>query len=158
MLRSNGNESLIIEHVLFIFLDGIGLGDAEPTGNPFVVAEMPLLNELAGGQWLRGQSNFSAQASFVPVDPRLGVAGRPQSATGQATILTGRNVPAEIGEDDGFSLDETEQVVEEPRAREPRKRIRRAHGEDGERRRKRLVRKLSDIELPCCGVVSAEME
>ena len=34
----------------------------------------------------------------MPTDANLGVDGRPQSATGQATILSGRNIPAEIGE------------------------------------------------------------
>jgi hypothetical protein len=34
----------------------------------------------------------------VPTDATLGLPGRPQSATGQATILTGRNVPALVGE------------------------------------------------------------
>jgi 2,3-bisphosphoglycerate-independent phosphoglycerate mutase len=85
-------------HVLFLFLDGIGLGDDDPARNPFAVARMPLLNDLAGGRWLRGHPpHVNEQASFIPTDPRLGVKGRPQSATGQAAILTGRNVPAEIG-------------------------------------------------------------
>ena len=38
------------------------------------------------------------RASLVPTDATLGLPGRPQSATGQATILTGRNVPALVGE------------------------------------------------------------
>ncbi|GAB4570932.1 MAG: alkaline phosphatase family protein [Anaerolineae bacterium] len=87
-----------INHVLFLFLDGIGLGD-DIGANPFAVARMSLLNELAGGRWLRSLTATSNHiASFVPTDPRLGVPGRPQSATGQAAILTGRNVPGEIGE------------------------------------------------------------
>lgn len=89
----------MVQHLLFMFLDGIGLGDDDPSANPFAAADMPLLNDLAGGHWVRGRTVYqTAQASFVPTDPRLGVPGRPQSATGQATILTGRNVPAEIGE------------------------------------------------------------
>ncbi len=89
----------MVQHLLFMFLDGIGLGEDDPSANPFTAADMPLLNDLAGGRWVRGRSTYTtALASFVPTDPRLGVPGRPQSATGQATILTGRNVPAEIGE------------------------------------------------------------
>jgi hypothetical protein len=34
---------------------------------------------------------------MIPTDACLGVPGRPQSATGQAALLTGRNVPTEIG-------------------------------------------------------------
>lgn len=87
-------------HVLLIFLDGIGLGDDDPATNPFAAADTPTLHALAGGQkWLRATPRTdSERALFIPTDPRLGVAGRPQSATGQATILTGRNIPAEIGE------------------------------------------------------------
>jgi hypothetical protein len=87
-------------HVLLLFLDGIGLGEDDPATNPFAAAHTPTLDSLAGGQrWLRSTpSNDTGRALFIPTDPRLGVPGRPQSATGQATILTGRNVPAEIGE------------------------------------------------------------
>lgn len=86
--------------VLLIFLDGIGLGDDDPQINPFAAAETPTLHALAGGRrWLRTTPRTeSERALFIPTDPRLGVPGRPQSATGQATILTGRNIPAEIGE------------------------------------------------------------
>ncbi len=87
-------------HVLLIFLDGIGLGDDDPTNNPFAVASMPTLLGLSNGQrWLRGiGEQISARAVFKPLDPRMGVPGRPQSATGQAAILTGRNIPQLIGE------------------------------------------------------------
>lgn len=87
-----------VKHVLFFFLDGVGLGEDDPIHNPFAAAHTPLLDDLAGGRWLRGrESRAGAWASFVPTDACLGVAGRPQSATGQAAILTGRNVAAEIG-------------------------------------------------------------
>ena len=87
-------------HVLLIFLDGVGLGDDDPATNPFAAAHTPTLDALAGGQpWLRTTPRLdSGRALFIPTDPRLSVPGRPQSATGQAAILTGRNVPREIGE------------------------------------------------------------
>lgn len=87
-------------HILLLFLDGIGLGDNNPAINPFAAAHLPTLNALANGhRWLR-ETGFqqSARALFIPTDPRLGVPGRPQSATGQAAILTGLNVPKLIGE------------------------------------------------------------
>ncbi len=87
-------------HILLIFLDGIGLGDDDPAVNPFAVAHMPTLTALTNGKrWLRGIGREeSARAIFVPTDPRMGVPGRPQSASGQASIITGRNVPQLIGE------------------------------------------------------------
>ncbi|MBN1203078.1 MAG: hypothetical protein JXJ20_14605 [Anaerolineae bacterium] len=87
-------------HVLLIFLDGIGLGDDNPAINPFAAASTPTLDALAGGRkWLRDTPRTdTGRALFIPTDPRLGVPGRPQSATGQAVILTGCNVPAVVGE------------------------------------------------------------
>jgi 2,3-bisphosphoglycerate-independent phosphoglycerate mutase len=87
-------------HILLIFLDGIGLGADDATLNPFAVANTPTLHSLSGGQrWLRSTSRTeSDRAIFIPTDPRLGIAGRPQSASGQAVIMSGRNVPQEIGE------------------------------------------------------------
>ncbi len=87
-------------HVLLMFIDGVGLGDDDPAANPLAAAHTPALDALAGGRrWLRSTPSVdTGRALFVPTDPRLGLPGRPQSATGQATIITGRNVPAEIGE------------------------------------------------------------
>jgi len=86
--------------VLLLFLDGVGLGENNPEINPFAAANTPTLDTLAGGhKWLRDTPRGdSGRALFIPTDAQMGVPGRPQSATGQATILTGRNVPAEIGE------------------------------------------------------------
>jgi 2,3-bisphosphoglycerate-independent phosphoglycerate mutase len=86
--------------ILLIFVDGIGLGEDDPATNPFAAANTPTLHYLAGGQrWLKSTPRIeSERAIFLPTDTRFGIAGRPQSASGQAVILTGRNVPAEIGE------------------------------------------------------------
>src|SRR5512133_3816491 len=85
--------------VLFLFLDGVGLGEDAPQSNPFAQAAMPALQEVLGGQRLLARSAplDSQRASLRALDPNLGVAGLPQSATGQATLLTGKNIPAELG-------------------------------------------------------------
>jgi hypothetical protein len=87
-------------HVHLFFLDGVGLGVADPDVNPFVTAVLPHLSALFGQNWyLRGQDPIlTARASLIPTDATLGMPGRPQSATGQAAILTGRNVPELVGE------------------------------------------------------------
>ncbi|MBE2182492.1 MAG: hypothetical protein IAE89_03615 [Anaerolineae bacterium] len=87
-------------HVLLIFLDGIGLGTDDPQTNPFAVANTPTLLSLTNGRrWLNSTGiQYAERAVFVPTDPRLGVNGRPQSASGQAAILTGKNIPEMIGE------------------------------------------------------------
>jgi len=88
------------KHLLFLFLDGVGLGEDDPSCNPFCRAEMPTLVSLLGERWyLKGRDRIIGErASLAPTDACLGVSGRPQSATGQAVLLTGRNLPAEIGE------------------------------------------------------------
>ncbi|HEX2996528.1 MAG TPA: hypothetical protein VHP14_17005 [Anaerolineales bacterium] len=85
--------------VLFIFLDGIGLGENNPETNPFTTAKMPNLNDLLEGRSLfRDAAPFHGErATLLSVDPAVGVSGLPQSATGQAILLTGINIPAELG-------------------------------------------------------------
>ena len=86
--------------VHIFFLDGVGLGGPEATANPFAAARLPNLTGLLGENWfLAGRGPIhTPRASLAPTDATLGLPGRPQSATGQATILTGRNVPALVGE------------------------------------------------------------
>ncbi len=87
-------------HLLMLFMDGVGLGRAEPARNPLAAAALPALDRLLEGRRLTIESVpfEGSHASLVAVDACLGVAGIPQSASGQAALLTGRNVPAEIGE------------------------------------------------------------
>ena len=85
--------------VLFIFLDGIGLGGNNPATNPFAQAQMPNLNKLLDGRSLLKESApfHGERATLLAVDPAVGVSGLPQSATGQAILVTGINIPAELG-------------------------------------------------------------
>ena len=85
--------------ILTLFLDGIGLGVDDPAINPFAAAHTPTMLSLSNGErWLaRAGPLFSECAIFIPTDARLGVPGRPQSGTGQASLLTGLNVPKLIG-------------------------------------------------------------
>lgn len=85
--------------LLFIFLDGIGLGTNDPEINPLARAKMPNLKAfLDGRSLLKDSAPFTgARATLLAVDPAVGVDGLPQSATGQAILLTGVNISAEIG-------------------------------------------------------------
>ncbi len=86
--------------VVFLFLDGVGLGEPDPSVNPLAAAPMPTLQELLDGHIPTATTPHirTTLAAFTHTDATLGVPGIPQSATGQATLLTGRNVPALIGE------------------------------------------------------------
>ena len=85
--------------VLFLFLDGIGLGADNPETNPLSCANMPTLRALLDGRRLLADSApyENDRATLLALDAGLGVKGPPQSATGQAVLLTGRNIPAELG-------------------------------------------------------------
>lgn len=85
--------------LLFLFLDGVGLGVDDPEINPFSRAKTPFLESLLGGKHLIADAApyTGSRASLLSLDACLGVSGVPQSATGQATLLTGKNVPAALG-------------------------------------------------------------
>ncbi len=89
----------MVTRILFIFLDGVGLGAANPETNPFVTAEIPTLMQLLDGRRPLEDTprTETARALFIPTDASLGMPGPPQSATGQAAILTGLNVPQLVG-------------------------------------------------------------
>jgi hypothetical protein len=76
------------------------LGANDPAINPFARAELPTIEGLLGGhKLLASTAPFEGdRATLLALDAVLGVPGLPQSATGQAVLLTGINVPAEIGE------------------------------------------------------------
>ena len=71
------------KHVLIFFLDGVGLGEADPARNPFATAVLPHLTALFGPDWyLAGRGAIlTDKASLIPTDANLGLPGRPQSAT-----------------------------------------------------------------------------
>lgn len=86
--------------VLFLFLDGVGLGDDDPAVNPLAADAYPTLAVLLEGRRPVAATGrlSTANAELIPTDACLGVAGRPQSATGQAAILTGINAAQRLGE------------------------------------------------------------
>ncbi len=86
--------------VIFLFLDGVGLGEPDAQVNPWWAASLPTLRFLLRGRIpsVRTVPHTTPDAVLYATDATGGIAGIPQSATGQATLLTGQNVPALIGE------------------------------------------------------------
>ncbi len=68
--------------LLLVFVDGLGLAPTGP-GNPVSPETCPSICRLL--------------SESRPVDATLGMAGLPQSATGQTSLLTGVNAPRHIG-------------------------------------------------------------
>ncbi|HUS10618.1 MAG TPA: alkaline phosphatase family protein, partial [Pyrinomonadaceae bacterium] len=78
--------------VLLFFIDGLGIG-SRGEYNP--LDGLPDAAPLAIFQGEESETIFDG--IVVPTDASLGVDGRPQSASGQTTILTGVNVPSQLG-------------------------------------------------------------
>ena len=79
--------------VLLFFIDGLGIG-TRGLHNP-----LDRLGEEAAplAVFQDEEPALPSQGVLVRTDASLGVAGRPQSASGQTTILTGVNAPALLG-------------------------------------------------------------
>lgn len=79
--------------VVFVFVDGLGLGSGDPAENPLATDRYPGLARLAGSRVtvtsLTGRGDADHLA--VPIDANLGLDGLPQSGTGQASLFTGVN-------------------------------------------------------------------
>ncbi len=71
--------------MIFIFIDGFGLGERDAVRNPIHAADTPALDYI-----------FS-KYGVIAADASLGVPGLPQSATGQTAIVTGVNAPMLLG-------------------------------------------------------------
>jgi len=93
----------VIERILVLFLDGVGLGQDDPASNPLAIAEMPTLTGLLNGRRpvQAGGGSISEQSVLKGVDAQLQIPGLPQSGTGQTSILTGVNAAAHLGRHDG---------------------------------------------------------
>lgn len=106
--------------IVFIFLDGVGIGPPDPATNPLAAAELPTLTELLGSPPVATAqaAAFSTSGSpssapppgapqpgpdrqpagmLVPLDATLDVPGLPQSGTGQTTLFTGVNAARRFG-------------------------------------------------------------
>jgi hypothetical protein len=84
--------------VFLLFLDGVGIGPADPAKNPFFVAHLPVLRSLLGDiPHLRRRRLTTGRATLHPVDANLRVPGLPQSGTGQTAIFTGINGARRFG-------------------------------------------------------------
>lgn len=78
--------------VILFFIDGLGIGFPH-RNNP--LSEIKGIEPLAN--FVNSPTRVYLDGILKPTDPRLGVAGRPQSASGQTTILTGINAPQILG-------------------------------------------------------------
>lgn len=71
--------------MIFIFIDGLGLGEKDAARNPIYAAAAPCFDYIFN------------KCGAIAADATLGVPGLPQSATGQTAIVTGVNAPMLLG-------------------------------------------------------------
>jgi 2,3-bisphosphoglycerate-independent phosphoglycerate mutase len=82
---------MTMKKLFLFFIDGIGLSSKE---NPII----NLFSGITGKQLLAGNlPEFFDNGVICSADASLGISGRPQSATGQATIFTGINAAEYLG-------------------------------------------------------------
>ncbi|MCE5286752.1 MAG: alkaline phosphatase family protein [Pelosinus sp.] len=82
-------------HVLLVFIDGLGLGENDAEKNPLVRFPTPFLHRIFGESLTKNLGKVQTNTvCMISTDASLGVAGLPQSATGQTALFTGMNAPA----------------------------------------------------------------
>jgi len=99
-----------MSRVLLIFIDGLGIG-SRASHNP-----LARLGEEAAplAVFADEEPRLIEGGVLVRTDARLGVEGRPQSASGQTTILTGINAPARLGyHKQGFPNEAMREIIRE---------------------------------------------
>ncbi len=82
-----------------LFLDGVGIGKRDPGVNALMSARLPTLRTILGGELptLGRRMVAGSQAIALPLDATLGVAGLPQSGTGQTALFAGVNAARVAG-------------------------------------------------------------
>jgi len=87
--------------ILFIFVDGLGLGSDDSNINPLADRErLPNLGRVL--------------EESIPLDASMGMPGLPQSATGQAALLTGLNAAELMGRHiEGFPPPRLKELIQE---------------------------------------------
>ena len=98
------------DSLLLIFIDGLGIG-THGAHNP-----LSLLGDTARplAVFENEEPELPHDGVLVRTDACLGVEGRPQSASGQTTILTGVNVPARLGyHKQGFPNEDMRAILRE---------------------------------------------
>jgi 2,3-bisphosphoglycerate-independent phosphoglycerate mutase len=104
--------------LLMLFLDGLGLGLTDAKINPLTRSGMLFWRERFQGRPLTADTVGSGitTSHFIcrPTDTTLGVAGLPQSATGQTAIFTGINAARIAGRHiSGFPTKALRRMIEE---------------------------------------------
>jgi len=88
----------MMNNVLMVFLDGVGIGKRDYQFNPFFKYGFKTFEKIFGDLPSIEKMKLANGKSFLfPTDATLGVEGLPQSGTGQAALFCGFNAPKFAG-------------------------------------------------------------
>jgi 2,3-bisphosphoglycerate-independent phosphoglycerate mutase len=87
-----------LHSTIVIFLDGVGIGDADPASNPFFKYDFKTFSQLFGSTPHLDKQKISHNGRFIfPTDAIMGVPKLPLSGTGQTSIFCGVNASRILG-------------------------------------------------------------
>ncbi len=81
-------------NVIFLFIDGVGIGQRNRKTNPFADQQISIFNHFLSDQFPK-KVRFDGLVKSITAD--LGLEGLPQSATGQTALFTGKNAAEILG-------------------------------------------------------------
>ncbi len=88
----------LMDNVLMVFLDGIGIGKKDYEFNPFFKYGFKAFEKTFGEIPSLEKTRLTNGSTFLfPTDATLGVEGLPQSGTGQTALFCGFNAPKFVG-------------------------------------------------------------
>lgn len=89
----------MLNNILLIFLDGVGIGKEDYEFNPFFKYGFKTFTKIFGAiPSLINSTLIKDEKYLFPTDARLGIEGLPQSGTGQTSIFCGVNAPKIINQ------------------------------------------------------------
>lgn len=97
--------------ILFIFIDGLGIGKFDPEINPCTNSQLKLFNNFSDHS---RDIELPFGGLIKSIDATLGIPGLPQSATGQTALLTGINAAKLLGRHlNGFPNRKLREIIEQ---------------------------------------------
>ncbi|NIA31378.1 MAG: metalloenzyme [Actinobacteria bacterium] len=94
MISENYSRKEFPQHVLMIFVDGLGIGEDDTSINPCADKNVSLFNHFLSDDFPK---RLDSTGYAIGLDATLGMPGLPQSATGQTALLTGVNAARLLG-------------------------------------------------------------
>lgn len=87
-----------MQSTIMIFLDGVGIGKADPSINPFFKFNFNLFSNIFGSTPHLENQIINKDGRFIfPSDAIMGISGLPLSGTGQTSIFCGVNASRILG-------------------------------------------------------------